>query len=182
MKPVPLLQVAELLRRHPVDYVIVESTGMGEPLPIAAAFHATGESGAADGPSIADYLKIDTMVTLIDAPRACGLLLGSNGTLLGRGSTHSSDSTLRSAPAAHQDIDGQRDLATLLVEQVEFADVILLNKCDLVSDPEKLQQIEQCIRGLNPSTKLIRSTFSEVAFEEVINTGRYDDLTFSGLH
>lgn len=136
------------------DYILIESTGIGEPIPIAQTI-MLGETE--DGKVLSERCHVDAMVTVVDAHR---LLHEFN---LGKSLVDFAQ-------------DGERegeDLAQLLVEQIEFCDILVLNKTDLVSESE-LTQIESFIRMLQPRAELIKTTHSQVAFSDIIHTERFD--------
>ncbi|TVP97101.1 MAG: GTP-binding protein [Planctomycetaceae bacterium] len=149
-----LLEVAALAREGRFDYLLIESTGISEPAPVADTFtFAVG-----DGQALADIAQLDTMVTVVDAANfLADLRIGQD---------------LQSARQAATEED-RRTVADLLVDQVEFADVIVLNKTDLVSGTE-LGEIEAFLEHLNPYALRLRSQFGEVPVERVLGTGRFD--------
>lgn len=149
-----LIQVEELAREGRFDYLLIESTGISEPLPVAATFDFRDE----DGKSLADVSRLDTMVTVVDA---ANLL-----------KNYSSTDFLREQGESLGDEDN-RTLVDLLVEQIEFANVILLNKVDLVT-AEELKTVKAIIRGLNAKAKIIETLQSNIDLDEVINTDAFD--------
>ena len=164
-----LNEVRALAEQNRFDYLLIESTGIAEPLPIAATFDFRDENGQ----SLADVSKLDTMVTVVDA---ANLLkdYGSADFLSDRGETAG---------------DGDnRTLVDLLVEQIEFADVVVLNKIGTAS-PEERDAARKIIVSLNPDAKLIETDFGQVDLKEVLGTGRFDfakaethPLWFKELH
>jgi G3E family GTPase len=149
-----LVEVGKLAREGRFDYLLIESSGISEPLPIAETF--TFED--VDGSNIADLARLDTMVTVVDAlnfPREFGSSeeLGERGVGVGD----------------HDD----RTIAHLLVDQVEFAEVIILNKIDLLT-PDEADRVEALLRHLNTTATVIRSQQGQVALHEILNTGRFD--------
>lgn len=150
-----LLQaVARLAKEKRFDYLVIESTGISEPLPVAQTFTFEDE----DGRSLSRVSKLDTMVTVVDAS-TFRLEFNTYDAL-----------TDREMGVSEED---ERSIADLLTDQVEFADVILVNKCDLVSEQE-LREVEAMIRTLNADAKLIRTVNAEVDLSEIINTDRFD--------
>ncbi|WP_149535370.1 zinc metallochaperone GTPase ZigA [Siccirubricoccus phaeus] len=149
-----LREVARLAREGRFDALLIESTGISEPMPVAATF----EFRAEDGFSLADLARLDTMVTVVDA-RAWLEDYASADSLAARGETAGEG-------------DG-RLLVDLLVEQVEFADVILLNKADLVSEAE-LGRLAGLIATFNPGAEIIACTRGQVPLGRVLGTGRFD--------
>ena len=149
-----LEQVRELSKEKKFDYLLIESTGVSEPLPVATTFDFRDE----EGQSLSDVSRLDTMVTLVDA---ANLL-----------SNYSSKDFLKDKGESAGEGD-ERTLVDLLVEQIEFANVIILNKIDLISK-EQLKTVKALIRGLNVKAKIIEATHSKVNMEEVIDTGLYN--------
>lgn len=149
-----LQEVSRLAREGRFDYLLVESTGISEPLPVAETFTFTDE----DGFSLADYARLDTMVTVVDAFNFLREYRTSDE-LAERG--------------IGLDEDDSRSIVDLLTDQVEFADVILINKIDLCSDDE-LGRLEAILHLLNPSAKIVRIDHGQVPLDEVLNTGRFN--------
>ncbi len=149
-----LLEVRRLAAAGIYDYLLIESTGVAEPLPIAATFDFRDE----DDQSLSDVARLDTMVTVVDALH---LLkdYGSQDFLRDRGETAGADDN--------------RSLVDLLVEQIEFADVVVVNKASEVS-PEHCRLVHQIIRALNADARVIDADFGKVALDEILNTGRFD--------
>lgn len=148
-----LTHVRELATGGKFDVIVVESTGIGEPLPIAETFTFTDEHGA----SLSDVARLDTMVTVVDA---FNFLTDWD----------EAESLNERGLAPEED---NRTVVDLLVEQVEFADVLVLNKCDLVK-PAQLDRLEGVLRKLNPRAKVLRSTKGVVPVSELIETGLFD--------
>lgn len=149
-----LEEIQELATQKKFDYLVIESTGISEPLPVAETFTFEDEEGS----SLSDVAKLDTMVTVVDAFNFL------------RDYESAEDLKDRSLELGEED---ERSIAHLLIEQVEFADVILLNKTDLVS-AEDLKSLHGIIRSLNRDAKIIESTRCAVALDEIINTDRFD--------
>ncbi|NJO54363.1 MAG: GTP-binding protein [Bacteroidales bacterium] len=149
-----LKEVRRLAETGRFDYLLIESTGISEPLPVAATFDFRNESGD----SLSDVARLDTMVTVVDAAN----LLRD----------YASTDFLRDRGQALGD-DDTRPLVNLLVEQIEFADVVLLNKTDVAS-PNDLNAARKIIRALNPDAELIETTMARVPLDKVLNTGRFD--------
>ena len=149
-----LIEVARLASEGRFDYLVIESTGISEPVPVAQTFVFEDE----EGNSLANLTRVDTMVTVVDAARFVADF-GSTDELPDR------DLGL--------DETDDRSIAALLTDQIEFADVLLLNKTDLISAEECLQ-VESALKALNPVARIIRTTHSNVALGEVLNTGRFD--------
>lgn len=149
-----LTEVRRLAAEGRFDYLLIESTGIAEPLPVAATFDFRDE----DGVSLSDVAELDTMVTVVDAVNLLNDFsshdfLADRGESLGEGDT--------------------RTLVDLLVDQIEFADVIILNK---ITDagPEKTDAAVKIIKALNPVAELILTDQSRVAPDRIMGTGRFD--------
>jgi G3E family GTPase len=148
-----LREVTALAREKRFEYLVIESTGVSEPLPVATTFEFRDEQGH----SLSDLARLDTMVTVVDA---VNLLrdYGSTDFLRDRGEV-----------AGEGD---DRALVDLLVDQIEFADVIVLNKVSEAG--ARTADAVKIIRALNPSARLIETDFSRVNLADVLNTGRFD--------
>ena len=149
-----LMQVRELASEGRFDYLLIESTGISEPLPVAATFDFRDE----DGNSLSDVSQLDTMVTVVDAANLI--------------KQYSSTDFLRDQGESLGEGD-ERTLVDLLVEQIEFANVILLNKIDLITSAE-LRTVKAIIRGLNARAKIIDTTQSIVPLGEVLHTNLFN--------
>ena len=149
-----LEEVQNLAKQNKFEYLVIESTGISEPLPVAETFTFEDE----DGYSLSEVAKLDTMVTVVDAFH---FLKDYQST---------EDLKDRDMELGEED---ERSIAHLLVDQVEFADVILLNKVDLVSK-EELNQLHGIIRSLNSEAKIIETSRSNVQLDEILNTNRFD--------
>ena len=149
-----LEQVRELAKDGKFDYLLIESTGISEPLPVATTFDFRDENGL----SLSDVAELDTMVTVVDAANLIN--------------NYSSTDFLRDRGESLGEQD-ERTLVDLLVEQIEFANVILLNKVDLISK-EQLKTVTAIIRGLNTKAKILETTLSKVELKEVMDTKLYD--------
>ena len=149
-----LKEVRRLSQEGRFDYLLIEGTGIAEPLPVAATFDFRDENGD----SLSDVSRLDTMVTVVDAAN----LLTDYG----------SQDFLRDRGEIAGDAD-DRAIVDLLVEQIEFADVVILNK---VSDtqPHNLEMARRIVRSLNPDAELIETDFGNVALDKVLDTGRFD--------
>ncbi|WP_343448356.1 GTP-binding protein [Micromonospora oryzae] len=149
-----LAEVARLARQGRFDYLLIESSGISEPMPVAATF-AFGVEG---GQVLDDLARLDTTVTVVDT---AGLLamIEAGESLEARGL------------AAYEGDD--RGIADLLVDQIEFADVLVVNKTDLVS-AEDLVVAEALLTRLNPAARQVRAVHGRVPPAEVLDTGRFD--------
>jgi len=150
-----MIEVERLAKENRFDYLLIESTGISEPIPVAQTFSFIDEESGID---LSRYSYIDTMVTVVDTFNFFKDF-GSPETLMDRKLT---------------DMEGDhRTIVDLLTDQVEFANVIILNKTDLVTKQE-LSFLNRTLNKLNPSAKLIESTFSKINPKEILNTGMFD--------
>ncbi len=149
-----LKEVASLASEGRFDYLLIESTGIAEPLPVAETFTFAD----AQGRSLSDAARLDTLVTVVDAFN----FLRDYG---------SADSLVDRRQARDEADD--RCVVDLLVDQVEFADVIVVNKVDLV-DAAQREQVAGILRALNPRARLVFSEFGQVPLKEVLNTRRFN--------
>ncbi|MBT31344.1 MAG: GTP-binding protein [Thalassobius sp.] len=150
-----MIEVEKLARMNKFDYLLIESTGISEPIPVAQTFSfATGNELY----DLTKFCELDTMVTVVDAYNFFKDF-GSADTLLNRNMTDDSQ-------------DG-RTIVNLLTDQVEFANVILLNKTDMVSQ-EQLKLLEGMIMKLNPEAKIIKTVFGNVHPKEILNTKMFN--------
>ena len=149
-----LLEVTRLAREGRFDYLVIESTGISEPVPVAQTFTFEAE----DGTSLMDLSRLDTMVTVVDAQ---SLLRDYAGV-----------ERLAQRQLAVDETD-ERHIAELLVEQIEFADVIILNKVDLVPDDER-QRVENVLRALNHRARIVPAVRGAVPLDQVLDTGLFD--------
>jgi G3E family GTPase len=149
-----LLEVRKLAAEGRFDYLLIESTGIGEPMPVAATFDFEDEHGD----SLNDVARIDTMVTVVDA---LNLLRDytSKDLLAQRGQTAGEDDN--------------RSLATLLMEQIEFADVVVVNKIDLV-DLKHRAEVAAIIMALNPVAEIVYADHGRVPLKTILGTGKFD--------
>lgn len=149
-----LAEVSRLAREGRFDYLLIESTGISEPIPVAQTFTFEDETGT----SLSRLARLDTMVTVVDAATFLreydeGDGLAERGESLGE--------------------DDHRTVTDLLVDQVEFADVIVLNKLDLV-DEDEAHEVEGVVRALNPGARILRATRGRVPLDAVLDTGLFD--------
>ncbi|RAJ37437.1 GTP-binding protein [Pedobacter cryoconitis] len=150
-----IAEVEKLAKEDRFDYLIIESTGISEPVPVAQTFSYVDLAMNID---LSKFSKLDTMVTVVD----CFNFkkdFGTNELLVDRGWI--------------DDNADRRTIVNLLTDQIEFANVIILNKTDLVS-AEDLLLLKAVVRKLNPSAKLIDTSFSQVDLKEILNTGLFD--------
>ena len=149
-----LEEVNKLAKEGRFDHLVIESTGISEPLPVAETFTFADEQGV----SLSDVAKLDTMVTVVDAVNFLkdyqeAKYLKDKGESLGE--------------------DDERSVADLLVDQVEFADLILISKTDLVNT-EDLERLKAIIKTLNTHAKIIAAKHGKIAIDELLNTGLFD--------
>ena len=148
-----LKEVAALAHDGRFDYLVIESTGISEPLPVAETFTFADEEGR----SLGDVARLDTMVTVVDAVNFLQ-------------DFHAARS-LAEAGESLGDED-QRNVADLLVDQIEFCDVLVISKTDLVSEAA-LHELTGILRSLNPKAEIVPATMGQVALEKVLDTGRF---------
>lgn len=149
-------EVARLAAEGRYDALLIESTGISEPMPVAATFAVRDE----DGVSLSDVARLDTMVTVVDCETFVRDFC-SPDRLRDRGQSAGEDD--------------ERGLVNLLAEQVEFADVIVLNKVDRAGADE-VERVRRVVRALNRDARLVEATRGRVPLAEVLGTGRFDFL------
>lgn len=150
-----LLEVRKLSEEGRFDYLVIESTGVSEPLPVAATFSFRDEEGQCLG----DSSRLDCMVTVVDAVNLMNDY-SSQDFLADRGETASEDD--------------DRRLVSLLVEQIEFADVVIVNKASAVST-EQLALVKQVVASLNADARIIEADYAKVDLDKILDTGLFDD-------
>ncbi|MEM7674325.1 MAG: zinc metallochaperone GTPase ZigA [Verrucomicrobiota bacterium] len=149
-----LIEVRRLAKEGRFDYLIIESTGVSEPMPVAETFYFRDEFGF----SLEDMSRIDTMVTVVDASNFENDF-ASKEKLRDRGQ--------------HVDTEDVRSIIDLLVDQIEFADVILLNKIDSV-DQSTRARIIASVKAINSRAELIETSFGKIDPKSILGTGRFD--------
>ncbi|MEO0426065.1 MAG: GTP-binding protein [Pseudomonadota bacterium] len=149
-----LSEVRRLAAEGRFDYLLIESTGISEPLPVAATFEFRDEAGQ----SLSDVARLDTMVTVVDAVNLLRDYV-SQDFLSDRGETLGEDD--------------ERTLVHLLTEQIEFADVVILNKV-ADAEPRKVDAARKIIRSLNADAKIIETNHSNVPAGSILDTGLFD--------
>ena len=150
-----MIEVERLAKENRFDYLLIESTGISEPIPVAQTFSFVDEENGID---LSRFSYIDTMVTVVDAFNFFNDF-GSAEKLVDRQLTDIEDDF--------------RTIVNLLTDQIEFANVIILNKVDLVND-DILGVLHSAIKKLNPSAKIIETSFSKIESKEILNTGLFD--------
>ncbi|MEM5458177.1 GTP-binding protein [Paraburkholderia phytofirmans] len=148
------VEIKRLAGERRFDAILIESTGVAEPMPIAETFSFVDDEGA----SLSDVARLDTMVTVVDAFN----FLRDYG---------SADALAERGIAATEEDD--RTLVELLIEQIEFCDVLVVNKADLVSADE-LTRLQRILARINPRALQVVARFGEVPLAQVLNTGRFD--------
>ncbi|WP_339705536.1 GTP-binding protein [uncultured Kriegella sp.] len=150
-----MVEVEKLAAQNKFDYLLIESTGISEPIPVAQTFTFESEDGTID---LSRFSYVDTMVTVVD---------GFNFL-----KDFSSPDYLTTRSLT--DIEGDhRTIVNLLTDQIEFANVIIINKIDLIT-PDQLEELQAIIHKLNPEARIITATESKVELAHVINTGLFD--------
>ncbi|EGQ3211158.1 GTP-binding protein [Staphylococcus pseudintermedius] len=150
-----LKEVERIVKRGGIDQIVIESTGISEPVPVAQTFSYVDEALGID---LTEICRLDTMVTVVDANRFIK-------------DYQSGDMLLDRDQAVGE--DDERTIADLLIDQIEFCDVLILNKIDLVSE-EEANRLEAMLRKLQPTAKLIRAVNAQVNIDEVLETGRFN--------
>ncbi|MBV5124194.1 zinc metallochaperone ZinU [Bacillus halotolerans] len=156
-----LVEVEKLAKDGRFDYIVIESTGISEPIPVAQTFSYIDEELGID---LTKFCELDTMVTVVDANRFWH-------------DYQSGDSLLDRKEALGE--EDEREIADLLIDQIEFCDVLILNKCDLVSEQE-LEQLEKVLRTLQPRATFIRAVKGNVKPQEILHTGLFNFEEASG--
>ena len=150
-----MIEVERLAKENRFDYLLIESTGISEPIPVAQTFTYADDN---EGIDLSRFSTLDTMVTVVDCFNFFKDYV-SNEKLIDRNLT--------------DDAGDQRAIVNLLTDQIEFANVIILNKTDLIL-PNDLGLLKEYIHKLNPDADLIESEFSKVPLDRILNTGKFD--------
>jgi G3E family GTPase len=150
-----MVEVEKLAKENRFDYLIIESSGISEPIPVAQTFTFVDEANNID---LSRFSYVDTMVTVVDA---CNFF-----------KDFGSSQTLQESQFSSIEND-QRSIVNLLIDQVEFANVIILNKVDLVKK-EELIKLDATIKKLNPGAKIIHSIKGKINIHDIINTQLFD--------
>lgn len=149
-----LAEVSRLAQEGRFDYLLIESTGISEPIPVAQTFTFEDENGI----SLSQLTRLDTMVTVVDAASFIDDYNRAEG-LKEQGQELSEED--------------ERTVTDLLIDQIEFANVIVLNKLDLVSEKE-LRKVEAVIKALNPGAEIIKTSRGKISLDSVLDTGSFD--------
>ncbi|MEL6822137.1 MAG: GTP-binding protein, partial [Calditrichota bacterium] len=149
-----LEEVSRLAQEGRFDYLLIESTGISEPIPVAQTFTFEDENGV----SLGQVSRLDTMVTVVDTASFlkdydAADALKDRGESLGE--------------------EDNRTVTNLLIDQIEFADVIVLNKIDLAGD-EEAEEVKAIVKALNPGAEIITTTRGKVPLNRVLDTGLFD--------
>ncbi len=144
-------QLSDLACTRKYDYIVIEASGICEPIPIAQTITMMGNATAEQ--NMPEIVNLDNIVTVVDAARfadefSCGEVL-------------------------QEEPEDEEDLASLLVQQLEFTNTVILNKADLVTDSEK-ERIHAVIKALSPKAEIIEATYGDVDMGEILDTGRFD--------
>ena len=149
-----LEEVARLAGEGRFDYLLIESTGIAEPLPVAETFTFRDESGQ----SLSDLARLDTLVTVVDGVNFLR-------------DFHEADSLSSRGESLGE--DDERSITDLLIEQIEFADVLLVSKIDLISTAERAELLA-ILERLNPQAEVLPMVMGQVELARILNTGRFD--------
>lgn len=151
-----MIEVERLAKEKRFDYLLIESTGISEPLPVAQTFSYVDEENGID---LTKFSRLDTMVTVVD----CFNFAKDFGSI----------DTVWTRKMNEEDPNDNRTIVNLLTDQIEFANVIILNKTDLLSSLQ-VGELKAIIQKLNPKAKILQSTFGKVNPNEILNTGLFD--------
>ncbi|GEN46035.1 GTP-binding protein [Alkalibacillus haloalkaliphilus] len=150
-----MVEVEKIAKKGDIDYIVIESSGISEPIPVAQTFTYIDEELSIN---LSSFCRLDTMVTVVDGNRFWEDF-ASGESLLERQEAVSDDDT--------------REVVDLLIDQVEFADVLILNKVDLLEDVD-IEELKRVLLKLNPESKILTSSFAQVELNEVLNTNSFD--------
>jgi G3E family GTPase len=150
-----MIEVEKLAKENRFDYLLIESTGISEPVPVAQTFSFVDEENGID---LSKWSYIDSMITVVDAFNF-GRDFGSAETVWTK--------------KLNDDPNDQRTIVNLLTDQIEFADIIILNKTDLVT-PFQLGELKSIIKSLNPAAQIIESSFGKIPPSNLLNTKLFD--------
>lgn len=150
-----MVEVERLVKEGDIDYILIESSGISEPVPVAQTFSYMDEDL---GMNLSEYCQLDTMVTVVDANRFWH--------------DFASGESLLDRKQANDETD-TREVVDLLIDQIEFANVIILNKIDLVNR-ESIEELKAVLQKLNPEAKVVESAHAVVALSNILHTGLFD--------
>ncbi len=154
-------EVSKLAKQGKFDYLLIESTGISEPLPIAQTFSYAFDDLGLD---LTKITRLDTMVTVVDA--------------LNFGKDYMSFDTVSDRELENKGTIDERSISDLLTDQIEFANAIIINKSDLVSE-QKLEELKRVIGKLNPEAKMITTAHGQIAPKKILNTGMFNFIKVS---
>ena len=150
-----LKEVRQLAEQGRFDYLLIESTGISEPMPVAATFSFVDETGA----SLGDVARLDTMVTVVDGEKFLEDYLSLED-------LHDRELQLND--------EDERNIADLLIDQIEFANVLIVNKVDRM-DPAGVEQLQAILRKLNPEARILTAERGQVDPRQILATGLFDE-------
>ncbi|MED0980412.1 GTP-binding protein [Bacillus paramycoides] len=150
-----MIEVNRLVENGDIDYIVIESSGISEPIPVAQTFTYTDEVLNID---LTKNCRLDTMVTVVDANRFWDDFADGESLLDRKQAIDENDT---------------REVIDLLIDQIEFANVIILNKVDLL-EKEDIIELRHLLKKLNPGAKIIESSFSQVPLQEILNTNLFN--------
>ncbi len=150
-----IIEVKKLVEQGDIDYLVIESTGISEPIPVAQTFTYIDEHL---GINLSDICVLDAMITVVDTNRFWHDFASGETLLDRKEATDESDT---------------REVVDLLIDQIEFANILLLNKTDLV-DKEDVRELRAVIHKLNPGAKIIETSFSKVVLADILDTNLFD--------
>ncbi|MEC3884920.1 GTP-binding protein [Halobacillus sp. HZG1] len=150
-----LIKEVEKLSDMDIDHIVIESTGISEPIPVAQSFTYIDEEL---GINLSETCRLDTMVTVVDAHRFWD--------------DYASGESLLDREEGADETD-EREVIDLLIDQIEFANVLVLNKIDLVDEIDR-KELKAVLQQLNPEAKIMETSFSEVPLQEVLDTSLFD--------
>lgn len=150
-----IIEVNRLIENGDIDYIVIESSGISEPIPVAQTFTYTDDALNID---LTKNCRLDTMVTVVDANRFWDDFADGESLLDRKQAINENDT---------------REVIDLLIDQIEFANVIILNKIDLL-EKEDVIELHQLLQKLNPNAKIIESSFSNVPLQEILNTNVFN--------
>lgn len=150
-----IIEVNRLIENGDIDYIVIESSGISEPIPVAQTFTYTDDVLNID---LTKNCRLDTMVTVVDANRFWNDFADGESLLDRKQAINENDT---------------REVIDLLIDQIEFANVIILNKIDLL-EKEDVIELHQLLQKLNPNAKIIESSFSNVPLQEILNTNVFN--------
>lgn len=148
-------EVERLVDEGNIDYIVIESSGISEPIPVAQTFTYLDEEFEID---LTEKCRLDAMITVVDGFRFYDDYQSGESLLDRKQGTDESDT---------------REISDLLIDQIEFADILLLNKTDLL-EPQYVVELEALLKKLNPEAKIIQTVKSQVELGEILNTGLFD--------